>query len=211
MFGYDEDSIKAAHQGKANWGGHQSINWSNITSIADTVNPQEVASEPVKVTTPYSIITAYLGYPPEQSYSWAYEPDIWMLMEKQQQGHLDDAAFHEAVNEKVKLIRNDNMQIGGWDAPCMEQDYHRYFNHLTEFKDRAKQRLLAHLNYEPALEYRLRAELFLREQYLQEQHIEEQQQEHATSIDYFARTVFLYRKTLIEHGRDAANNLDPIG
>lgn len=215
MFDYDDYSdynydIHMQHKGpgpctkeEVKWGRRFVMDWSDIEDTAK-IFPQHTDEA-------YELITKHLGYSPERLYAFRHEPFVRTLIEDHKKGLLDDATFQEAVKEQAKLIRNDEMQRGGWAAACTEHQYHCYFTHLTEFKDRARQRLMGTgIKEEPPLEYRIHSEMMLRAQFLEEDFIDTPGK-YYTHVDKFALTIFFYKQALMEAGREVANSIDLMG
>lgn len=208
MFDYDayDDTEAAEDSGiltaqERKWGRRHRLSWDELSDNVSVFSPHAAQAD--------AEIKRHLGYEPPKVASLRHEPFIRALVEDQQQGRLTQKEFDDAVAVHVRHIRNDDMQRGGWAAAYTEADYQRYATHLVQFKERARDRLLDGLGFEPPLEHSLDAELILRDQFLFDWFCE--QTCIHTPFDCKAYTILFYRKALAESGREVANDIDLMG
>lgn len=200
----DPDAVEDVNESSSQerqWGRRHTLSWDELSDNASVFSQHADQAE--------TEIRKHLGYAPPKITSLRHEPFIRALIQEQQQGSLTEQEFNDAVAMHVRHIRNDDMQRGGWAKPYTEADYHRYDNHLVQFKERARARLLQGLGFEPPLDYTLDAELILRDQFLFDWFCEETCIH--TAFDCKAYTILFYRKALAESGRDTADNIDLMG
>lgn len=210
MFDYDDpynyDAYRAAFPGPCSamelkWSHRHAMSWNTFTDNIK-VFPQHSQQA-------HEVIEKHLGYDIRHLMTFRHEPFIRALIEEHRQGRLTEQAFNDAVAVHVKHIRNDDMQHGGWATPYTEADYNRYDTYLVQFKERARNRLVKNLDFEPPLDYSLDAEIMLREQFMFDGFLEDQHIH--TAIDCKAYTIVFYRMALAEDGREVANDLDLMG
>lgn len=188
---YSADELK--------WGRRFAMSWQPFRENIDVL-PQYIDKARAE-------ITKHLGYEPPVVISLRHEPFVRGIVASFEQGLLSEKEFSESVSHHARHVRNDDMQRCGWASAYVEADYHRYNTFLTQFKERARARLVKNLDFEPPLEHSLDAELILRQQFLCEGYKEDMY----TDVDCKAFTILFYRKALLESGEQVANEIDLMG
>lgn len=154
-------------------------------------------------------IRRLLGYLPEQH---AYMPSMAMLqaaIQNFKSGAMTDNDFLKDLIFLGRKIRSQDMRSGGWveNKAYLESDFYRYRTHLSIYKQAARNRLCAFMQYEPLLEHSLGAEIFLRQLFENDNFYTEMAY---GEIDYKAATIVKYREAFLTQGERAATNADLI-
>ena len=179
-----------------------SVSWLDIEDAATTLPEFEEDGR--------DLVVRRLGYLPHDSVLLEFEPVLRTLLSQQRAGLLSDVAFTAQADEQIRALRNQDLQRGDWVANTVldADDYERYEMEMPAYKQRARERVVRFLGYEPDLLYSLEAEIRLRrlmacdEFYLDKT---------VTVIDAKVLTIILYRELYIEDGPDEADAMPLLG
>lgn len=107
-------------------------------------------------------------------------------------------------------IRNDDMKKGGWLESSFKEEKFQYFyeDNLGIYKDKARKRLCSILGFEPPVEHSFEAEMLLRHFMASDEYYENMP---ATSTDFKAATIALYRNSYETDGEEMADTLNFMG
>jgi hypothetical protein len=151
---FDMDEQRCAHIKLAR---RHTVTWDQI-SACGVIYPQYAQRA---VTT----IQSMLGYLPFPTIYLPHEVFIRTLIADFENGQLPAEAFLGKLRSHVSDIRNDEMRTEGVaeNPVYSEADLAFYHAHLAEYKQDARDRIVALLGYEPSLHHSLYAEMLLRD------------------------------------------------
>ncbi len=203
FFGGDEQRFEKAFQATVEEGMDDVIYWKDL-SLSATVLPE--LEEQTK-----DLIEQRLGYIPHLTVTLPFEPYLRSLLQNYRQGTFSSDDFCYQAEEHIKLIRNKDMKPN----LCLTYNpliYKNYDETFFPYGQKAKERIIQFLGYEPKLEHSLIAEMWLRDIIAKDNL---PLPNHQTAIDLKVITLIKYREILLEHGQAVADasplwGLNPI-
>jgi hypothetical protein len=193
-FGGDEERFKVAYEAAIQDSSKDALSWDDLKLAAITFPELEAEA--------HDIIERRLGYLPHPTARIEFEPFIRALIQVHRQKQINDEDFEFQIDEQVKLIRNQDLNLN----TCLAYDkeiYENYSENYHHYRNEVKERLTGFLGYEPLLEHSLIAEMWMQNQMADDTF---QFPEEITTLDLKAITLIKYREVLLEFGLEEANN-----
>jgi hypothetical protein len=146
-------------------------------------------------------IEVFLGYLPERGITLPYEPILRTIINQFETGQITDDNYLELVEEHIKLIRNDDLDVHS-DGDYEQEAIDQYHSEYPNFGELARNRLISFIGYAPELQHSLLAELYMREIM---SFNDDPLPAELTIYDHRAVAIIKYREVLLEYGKVAAN------
>ncbi|QQR86915.1 MAG: hypothetical protein IPJ76_01435 [Flavobacteriales bacterium] len=178
------------------------LGWSDIVTCVGVYPQHEQRAK--------DAIAQMLGYLPHPNIIIPHEVFVRTLIEQHAVGMISDKDYQRELVTHITHIRNDDMNKLGWIGKrnLTTEEYRRYSNTLTDYKNRVTDKVAAFFGEVPELVYSLQAEMMVRQAMYMHPwaNIPE-----VTPFDYRAFTIIAYRKSYLDHGAPAANQSPLMG
>ncbi len=173
------------------------LGWSDIVTCASVYPQHEQRAK--------DAIAQMLGYLPHPNIIIPHEVFVRSLIEQHAVGMISDEDYQRGLLTHITHIRNDDMNKLGWIGKrnLTTDEYRRYSNTLTDYKNLVTNKVAAFFGEVPELVYSLQAEMMVRQVMHMHPWADIAQ---VTPFDYRAFTIIAYRKAYLTNSPQAANN-----
>ncbi len=156
------------------------------------------------------VLERLLGYLPKSSVMLPYMPYLRTLIQQKRSSQITKEAFVKEATAHAKLIRNADMNKGGWLEPLVyDESWHDLYQQShAAYREIVHERLTVFLKEPPILAYSLRPEVFMREVMSRDTWVQE---ETPNWLDIRMMTIIKYRQWHCELGKEAADDMPLFG